>query len=142
MGVTGMNINKILINVALVAVIIALIVGYAYNHQEVAYDPFENNTAAKEIRDLGIEVAYEDLGTDGNGYTVRGQAQFLVDENNVWTPVKVVLDDDIDPNSYDAHAILYHELGHIVTNGGTEEQADNYAHERGYEIVDAYHGIH
>lgn len=137
-----MNINKILINVALVAVIIALIVGYAYTHQEVAYDPFENNTAAQEIRDLGIEVAYEDLGTDGNGYTVRGQAQFLVDENNVWTPVKVVLDDDIDPNSYDAHAILYHELGHIVTNGGTEEQADNYAHERGYEIVDAYHGIH
>lgn len=137
-----MNINKILINVALVAVIVALIAGYAWTHQETAYDPLENNTAAQEIRALGIECVVEELGADGNGYTVRGQVQFVVEENGTWTPVKVVLDDDIDPNTYDAHAILYHELGHIVTNGGTEEQADNYAHERGYEIRDAYHGVH
>ena len=56
----------------------------------------------------------------------------------------VQLDDDIYPSGYEAHAVLYHEMGHVVNTGvdDNEANADAYAHSRGYEIVDAYSGQH
>jgi hypothetical protein len=140
--VINMNVKVIgIILVAILAIVAGIQVG-AYVAQPDVYDPLENNTAAQEIEALGIDCVVEDLGEDANGYIVRGQVTFAVYENGTQVPIKVALDDDIDPNSYEAHAVLYHELGHLVHNGGTEEQADNYAATRGYIIQDAYHGIH
>jgi hypothetical protein len=140
-----MNMKIIAIIIAaIIAVVIGIQVG-AYINQDV-YDPFENNTAAQEIKEHGIEVVQEELGVDGNGYIVRGQVTFAVYENGTQVPIKVALDDDIDPNSYEAHAVLYHELGHIVHEEegteNTEATADAYAEAHGYHIEDAYHGVH
>ena len=138
--------NRIIV-VILAICVVAFAIGFAQpvgtNSQLVAPE-LQGNSAAQEIAALGIEVADEELGQDGNGYTVRGQTWYYVQPDGTEVNVKVILDDDVDPNSYDAEAILYHELGHIVNVGDAdpEEAADDYAASRGYSITDAYHGIH
>lgn len=137
-------------NIIIIA-IIAILLGVACaqpvgqgNYNILVAKELQNNQAAQEIAALGIQVTYEELGQDGNGYTVQGQTWYYVLPDGSEQNVKVILDDDIDPNSYLAHAVLYHELGHIVNTGAadTEAAADEYAGTRGYNIVDAYHGIH
>lgn len=115
---------------------------YAYMNQPVA--TIEENAAAVEISTTyNIPVTIKDLGTDSNGYTVMGQTVYNTVTGQV---VAVYLDDSVDPTSYQAYAILYHEEGHIVhildgtTN--TELTADQYAASRGYNITDAYEGVH
>jgi hypothetical protein len=139
-----MNINQVLV---LVIVVLIAIMGtglYIEAQPKLNIDPLlKDNKAAQEIAAMGIEVDVEDLGTDGNGYTVCGQTRWYTNNNTV---AEVVLDDEVDPNSYEAYAILYHELGHVlaVQHGteNTEAIADDYAASRGYNIVDAYHGVH
>lgn len=143
-----MDIVKILI--AILAVLIigsGVIVGNVYyqqqQHDNLVANQLQGNSIAHKIADeYNIPVKYEELGQDGNGYTVCGQTQWTVYSDGSEQLYCVILDDDIDPNSYEAHAILAHELGHIVLGGGTEAQADEYAASLGYEIVDAYHGVH
>lgn len=140
-----MNIK--IITLVIAAIIIAVagiqIGAYLQNNQNAYIDPdIQGNAAAQEIAELGIPVYYQELGEDGNGYTVNGQTQIY--QNG--TVACIILDDDIDPNSYEAHAILYHELGHAIhqINGepDNEQLADEYAANKGYQIQDAYHGIH
>jgi len=137
--------NSRIIIAILIATLIAVGIPlgtYLYVHQDDGHgviDPLlKDNKAAQEISALGIEVDVEDLGTDGNGYTVLGQTRFVGD----FKVVEVVLDDSVAPNSYEAHAILYHELGHVFDPNTDEAGADAYAQSRGYNITDAYHGIH
>jgi hypothetical protein len=137
-----MNINYFLGILVAILVVILGAEGYIYyvNHDPypLVDDRLEGNPAAIEIANsYHVQVFIEDLGTDGNGYTVCGQTRFV--NGQVY---QVVLDDAIDPNSYQAKAILYHELGHIVNPSGDEAAADDFAASRGYNITDAYHGIH
>ena len=135
--------NSRVIICILIAAIIAVSIpigAYLYVSSDDGHGPIDallkDNKAAQEISALGIEVDVEDLGTDGNGYTVLGQTRFI----GTGQVVEVVLDDSVDPNSYQAHAILYHELGHVVDPTADEAGADAYAHSRGYNITDAYSG--
>ncbi len=135
---------KIIIIIIAVALAAIAAAQPASHHNALIASPLENNSAAQEIAALGIPVTYEELGQDSNNYTVQGQTWIITYPDNSVQAVKVILDDDVDPNSYLAHAILYHELGHIVNAAGVNDEAsaDNYAASRGYNIVDAYHGIH
>lgn len=135
-------------NIKIIACLAILIfIAGAYGIPWIAHqidpDPFKDNPAAKELRQLGINVSIEDLGHDGNGYTVQGQTRFWIYDNGNVKIEGVYLDDDIDPNSYKANAILYHEEGHVILGpGATEADCDNYAASKGYNIRDAYHGVH
>jgi hypothetical protein len=135
-----MNVNIILTGIIIGLLVIVGVAGYTYITQpnEAYITPqLEGNTIAHQIAARNIPVLIEQLGTDGNGYEVRGQTRWYGNGSII-----IVLDADVDPTSYDASAILAHELGHIVYNGGTEAQADDYAASLGYSITDAYHGIH
>jgi hypothetical protein len=138
--------TKILVGIIVIVSIIFGALIYGASQPKLAYiaPQLKDSKAAQEIAALGIPVVVEELGTDGQGYTVRGQTQYQITEDGQEHFVKVVLDDDVDPTSYEAQAILYHELGHIVLTGDadTEAGADEFAGTKGYEIVDAYHGIH
>ena len=139
-----MNYKAIIAIIVLVIIIVSAQPVGQGNYNVLVAKELQNNQAAQEIAQLGIVVTYEELGQDGNGYTVQGQTWYYVAPDGTEVNVKVILDDDVDPNSYEAHAILYHELGHIVNTGDadTEAAADDYAATKGYNIVDAYHGIH
>lgn len=104
----------------------------------------QGNAAAQEIAALGIPVTYEELGTNADGLTVNAQTWFYVNPAGKEVHVKVILDRGVDPNSYEAHASLYHELGHVLHSDDedTEANADAYALSRGYSITDAYSGIY
>jgi hypothetical protein len=138
------------INYALI-IIIGLIAGIIVTglllpHNNLKIDNgLKDNKAAQEIAAYGVEVDIEDLGVDGNNLTVLGQTRWVTN-GNVSRVVEVVLDDSVDANSYQAYAILYHELYHLIAvqQGlpNNEAAADDYAASRGYNIVDAYHGIH
>lgn len=146
-------------NVIIATIIIAILAIAGYGIVSVQPEPvqqvpivnnvnidvqLQGNKAAQEIAAMGLEVRYAELGNDTNGYTVRGQTQFYKYNDGSEEDFKVTLDDDIDPNSYDAYAILYHEMGHIVNKGAndTEANADAFAGTKGYKIVDAYNGVH
>lgn len=148
------NMNQKIIIIIIISMVAWIsVVGYGkYIYETVPasdlVDPrLENNTIAHEISDeYGIEVTIEELGQDQNGLEVRGQSRFANYVNGTTHCFMVVLDDDIDPNSETAHAILAHELGHIYNEEhgieNNEANADAYANSRGYIITDAYHGVH
>lgn len=140
-----------IIAIVIIASIICGIGGYVgagYIHDQqvrsLIAPELQNNSIAYEIAEqYGVPVLYEELGQDSNNYTVRGQSRFYSSNGQL---AEIVLDDDVDPNSQDAYAILAHEEGHAYLNANglenNEEAADNFAASKGYNIVDAYHGIH
>lgn len=140
-----MNYGKLLLVVIVGVLIVGNGVLYYQVSQPTVYvdQSLVGNDAAQAIQDEGIPVYVEELGEDGNGYTVRGQCQWISEDGGVnWHVTRIVLDDDVD-DPYEQSAVLWHELGHAVHGiNSTEEQADGYAGDHGYVIVDAYHGIH
>jgi Flp pilus assembly protein CpaB len=88
-----------------------------YNHPENDYQ-----VAVEELNNY-VPV-YEQEIADNNIGDVIGQTWF---QNDI--PVKVLIERQ-EPG------VVYHEMGHVVLNGGTEPQADAFATAKGFPIHD------
>ena len=87
-------------------------------------------------------IHVQQLGTDANGYQVRGQTCWYVDAQGHEIGVAYVAIDIDWVNSSVEPAILAHEFGHVTNSSRTEAQCDAFAFQvTGINITDAYEGI-
>lgn len=90
-----------------------------------------------------IPIVVKDLGQDDNGYEVRGQTCWYVDEAGNPVSVAYVAIDVDWVNSSDYNVIMCHEFGHVNHPEWDEAQCDAFANAQGVgHIEDAYSGIH
>ena len=90
-----------------------------------------------------VPIIVDDLGVDSNGYEVRGQTCWYVDEAGNPVSVAYVAIDKDWVDSPDAAVIIAHEFGHVNHPDWSEAQCDAFANAQGVgHIEDAYSGVH